>query len=97
VRVRVGIHSGYPTLTEANYIGMAVHIAARICAAAHGGQIVVSGDTRKALKGSTMERVRFKSLGQHSLRGIPGETPLYQVVAKGLVVGFPPPRTVRGG
>jgi class 3 adenylate cyclase len=93
VRLRVGIHSGYPTLAEANYIGMAVHIAARICAAAHGGQILVSGDTRKALKGSTTDGIRFRSLGQHRLRGIPEEMPLFQVVAKGLGGRFPPLRT----
>lgn len=94
VRVRVGIHSGYPTLSDANYIGMAVHLAARICAAAHGGQIVVSADTRTALKGSTITGVRFKSLGPHRLRGMPEEILLYQVLAKGLVIGFPPLRAV---
>jgi class 3 adenylate cyclase len=94
VRVRIGIHSGYPTLSEANYIGMAVHLAARICAAAHGGQIVVSADTRTALKGSTMAGVRFKSLGPHRLRGMPDEMLLYQVMAKGLLGSFPPLRTL---
>ncbi len=48
VRVRIGIHSGEPTVTDSNYIGMDVHAAARICAAAHGGQIVVSSATRQA-------------------------------------------------
>src|SRR5207302_1227362 len=42
VRVRVGIHSGRPTLTDLGYIGLAVHTTARVCSAAHGGQIVVS-------------------------------------------------------
>ena len=93
VRVRVGIHCGYPTLNEANYIGLPVHIAARICAAAHGGQIIVSGDTRTALKGAIPEGVRFKSLGQHRLRGVRDEVALFQIAAKGLVGRFPPPRT----
>ena len=93
VRVRVGIHCGYPTLNDANYIGLPVHIAARICAAAHGGQIIISGDTRAALKGAIPEGVRFKSLGQHRLRGIRDEVALYQIAAKGLVSRFPPPRT----
>src|SRR5438128_4654854 len=43
VRVRVGIHSGRPTLTDVGYIGLAVHTTARVCSAAHGGQIVISG------------------------------------------------------
>ncbi len=93
VRVRAGIHSGYPTLAEQNYIGMAVHIAARICAAAHGGQIVISGDTRTALKGSLAPGERFRNLGQYRLRGIPDEMALFQVAAKGFGRRFPPLRT----
>jgi len=92
VRIRVGIHSGYPTLTEANYIGMAVHTAARICTAAHGGQIVVSGDTRTALATPTAPGVRFRSLGTFALRGIPDEVELFQVQATGVLSRFPPPR-----
>jgi class 3 adenylate cyclase len=89
VRVRIGLHSGYPTLAEVNYIGMPVHLAARICAAAHGGQIVVSADMRTASKGAVPEGVRFKSLGLHRLHGIRDEVPLFQVAAKGLVASFP--------
>jgi class 3 adenylate cyclase len=92
VRVRVGIHSGYPTLHDANYIGIAVHTAARICAAAHGGQILVSGDTRKAAKGSTSDGLRFRNLGQYRLRGLPDVVPLFQLRASGLAYRFPVPR-----
>jgi class 3 adenylate cyclase len=93
VRVRVGIHSGWPTRTETNYLGMAVHIAARVCAAAHGAQIVVTGDVREAVKGAVPEGVRFRSLGPFRLRGIPEPMSLYQVAAKGLPTRFPGPRT----
>jgi len=93
VRVRVGIHSGYPTLNDANYIGMPVHTTARVCAAAHGGQILVSGDTREAARGSTPDGVRFRSLGEYRLRGLPDPVPLFQVAAKELVSRFPLPRT----
>jgi class 3 adenylate cyclase len=93
VRVRIGIHSGYPTQHEANYIGLAVHTTARICAAAHGGQILVSGETRRATRGSTPEGIRFKNLGEHALRGLPGAVPLFQVATKGLASRFPPPVT----
>jgi class 3 adenylate cyclase len=92
VRVRIGIHSGYPTRAQANYIGMAVHTAARICDAAHGGQILVSGDTRTAARESRPDGVRFRSLGPFRLRGLPDEVPLFQVAAKGLITRFPPPR-----
>ena len=50
VRVQAGIHSGYPTTTDDNYIGLPVHAASRICGAAHGRQILVSGDTKEAVR-----------------------------------------------
>jgi class 3 adenylate cyclase len=93
VRVRVGIHSGNPTLHNANYIGMPVHTAARICDAGHGGQILVSGGTREAARGSTPNGVRFRSLGEYRLRGLPDPVALFQVAAKGLAARFPPLRT----
>jgi len=95
VRVRIGIHSGYPTLAEENYLGMAVHTAARICRAAHGGQVIVSGDTRIALGTPIPPGVRFRRLGLFALRGIPGEVELFQVTAKGVLSRFPPPRTAK--
>jgi class 3 adenylate cyclase len=96
VRIRIGIHSGYPTRTGNNYIGMAVHLTARICSAAHGAQVLVSGDTRTALTGFELDGTRFKPLGDHRLRGIPQDVALFQLTAKGLVATFPPPRTIRG-
>jgi class 3 adenylate cyclase len=90
VRVRIGIHSGYPTLTEENYIGMAVHTAARVCEATQGGQILVTGDVKEATRGSKLDGVRFKSVGSHRLRGLPDELALFQIAAEGLVTRFPP-------
>jgi class 3 adenylate cyclase len=92
VRVRMGLHSGQPTLSPPNYIGLAVHTTARICAAAHGDQILVSGATRAAAAGATPTGVRFRNLGGHHLRGLPGTVALYQVLAKGLRATFPSPR-----
>jgi class 3 adenylate cyclase len=93
VRVRIGIHSGYPKRAAPNYIGMAVHTASRVCGAAHGGQILATGDTRTALRGSTPAGVRLRSQGPVQLRGLPEEVELFQVLAKGLATRFPPPRT----
>jgi class 3 adenylate cyclase len=95
VRVRMGIHAGYPTSVPGNYIGMAVHVAARVAACGHGGQVVVSGDTREALTGRMPEGVRLRSLGLHRRRGIPHGVALYQLAAKGLPTAFAPVRTVR--
>jgi class 3 adenylate cyclase len=49
VRLRIGIHTGRPTLTDGGYVGLAVHTAARICSAGHGGQILLSGDAVRAV------------------------------------------------
>lgn len=92
VRVRIGIHSGEPTVNDSNYIGLDVHAAARICASAHGGQIVVSSATRQAAVRATEELIRYRSLGAHRLRGIPEPMTLFQVGAKGLAAKFPPVR-----
>jgi class 3 adenylate cyclase len=94
VRVRVGIHAGYPTRVENNYIGLAVHTAARVCDAAHGGQVLVSGDTRVAAKESKPDGVRFISVGEYRLRGLPAPVSLFQLGARGLPVRFPAPRRV---
>src|SRR5262249_42585585 len=95
LRVRVGIHSGRPTLTDVGYIGLAVHTTARVCSAAHGGQIVISGATRVAVGASASTSIRFRSLGPHRLPGLPGAEMLYQIQAQGLRVKFPPPRITR--
>ena len=92
VRVRVGIHSGRPTLTEAGYIGIAVHTTARVCAAAHGGQIIVSGRTRAAIGMVVPTGISFRSLGRHRLPGLADAEALFQVEADGLPTRFPPPR-----
>jgi class 3 adenylate cyclase len=92
VRVRIGMHAGYPTVTRANYIGMAVHTAARICSASHGGQILISGDMRTALTDLVPDGVSFRRLGTYRMRGIPDEHDLFQVRADGLATRFPPVR-----
>jgi class 3 adenylate cyclase len=92
-RLRAGIHSGRPTLTETGYIGLSVHTAARVCSAAHGGQIVLSGQTKSALEGSAPAGVRFRSLGKHRLPGLTRAEALFQVEADGLAGDFPPLRS----
>jgi class 3 adenylate cyclase len=93
VRLRTGIHSGRPTLTDAGYVGLAVHTVARICSAAHGGQILLSAAARDAVGQSRPTGIRFRSLGSHRLRGLREPQTLFQVAAAGLTAHFPPPRT----
>lgn len=92
-RLRAGIHSGRPTLTESGYIGLSVNTAARVCFAAHGGQIVVSSKTKIATEGSLPPGVRLRSLGAHRLAGLSQSEDLFQVDAEGLPTEFPPLRT----
>ena len=95
VRVRIGIHSGRPTLTDAGYIGLAVHTTARVCGAAHGAQIVVSAATRTAIGASAARGIRFRSLGRARLPGLPEPETLFQVQAPGLRASFPALRVGR--
>src|SRR5207244_10381803 len=63
VQVRIGVHRGRPTLTDTGYVGLSVHAAARICFAAHGGQIVVSSSVRSAVQTSLGDGISLRSLG----------------------------------
>jgi class 3 adenylate cyclase len=92
VRVRIGIHSGRPTLTESGYVGLSVHTMARVCEAGHGGQILITDAVRGAVEGSLPE-IRFRNLGLHSLQGLDRPLPLFQVEAPDLTVTFPPLRS----
>ena len=93
VRVRIGVHTGRPTLTESGYVGLAVHTAARICATGHGGQIVLSSAAARTVETSLPEGVALRELGVHRLQGVPDPEPLFQLEAEGLPASFPPPRT----
>ena len=94
VRIRIGLHAGRPTLTDTGYLGLAVHTAARICFASHGGQILLSQAVVDAVAGSAPAGIRFKDLGQHRFHGLPSPEALFQVEAAGLPTTFPPPRTL---
>src|SRR5262245_60996570 len=74
IRVRMGLHTGEPTVTEEGYVGIDVHRAARIAAAGHGGQILVSQATRD-LAGAE----RLRDLGVHRLKDLGAPERLYQL------------------
>jgi Adenylate and Guanylate cyclase catalytic domain len=75
VRVRVGIHTGTPGRTEEGYVGVDVHLAARICAAGHGGQIVLSAAAARELDDSEP----LLELGEHRLKDFDDPLALFQV------------------
>jgi class 3 adenylate cyclase len=101
VRVRIGLHHGKPTLTDTGYVGIAVHTTARVCAAGHGGQILVTRAAHEAITADggapSPPRLRYRSLGIYQLRGLRRAEPLYQVEAPGLATDFPALRTTPGG
>jgi predicted ATPase/class 3 adenylate cyclase len=89
VRVRMGLHSGEPTLHEDNYVGLDVHRAARIAAAAHGGQVVLSDATRNLVESRLPADVSLRDLGWHRLKDIEAPERIYQLVVAGLPDRFP--------
>jgi predicted ATPase/class 3 adenylate cyclase len=94
VRVRMGLHTGEPRVMGHDYVGMDVHCAARICSAAHGGQVVVSDTSERILAGEAIGGVGLQDLGEHRLKDLGRPMRLYQIVAEGLTAGFPALRTL---
>jgi WD40 repeat protein/class 3 adenylate cyclase len=91
VRVRMGLHTGEPLVAEDHYVGVDVHRGARIAAAAHGGQALVSERTRELVAGNGWPGT-FHDVGAHRLKDLPEPERLYQLVLDGLPRSFPPPR-----
>jgi class 3 adenylate cyclase len=93
VRVRIGVHSGRPTLTETGYVGLSVHKAARLCYAAHGGQIVLTSAVQSAVLESLSDDVSLRSLGSWRFQGLRDAEEIFQVEAADLYADFPPLRS----
>ena len=89
----MGIHTGEPAVGGERYVGLGVHRAARICAAGHGGQILVSQTTRELLRDDPIADVSLLDLGEHRLKDMDESERLYQVVAPGLGRNFPSLKT----
>jgi predicted ATPase/class 3 adenylate cyclase len=93
VRVRMGVHAGVADVVGTSYVGVEVHRAARVCAAAHGGQVLMSQAAALLAAGAAGSSVR--PLGEYWLKDFDAAPePLHQLVADGLAAEFPPPRTV---
>ncbi len=92
VKVRIGLHVGEVAEQGGDLVGLAIHHAARIAAAAHGGQLIVSDDVRR-LTPTLPSGVALKSLGEHRLRDV-GLVALFQVVHDELSADFPPLRAM---
>jgi predicted ATPase len=84
IRVRMGLHTGVPHLSEEGYVGEVVHEGARIAAVGHGGQVLLSGQTRE------LAGVEATDLGEHRLKDIGDPVPIFQLGAE----RFPPLKTI---
>jgi predicted ATPase/class 3 adenylate cyclase len=93
-RVRMGLHTGEARLAAGTYVGLDLHRGARIMAAAHGGQILVSDATRALVERGLGGGVELLDLGEHRLRDLSRRERLFQVVADGLRADFPRPRAL---
>ena len=84
IRVRMGIHTGTPLLGEEGYVGVDVHRAARIAARGHGGQALISKETRE------LAHVDVTDLGEHRLKDFEGPAWIFQLGSE----RFPPLKTI---
>ncbi len=94
VRVRMGLHTGQPSLGGDNYVGFDVHRAARIAAAGRGGQVLLSESTHGLVRRDLPEGVTERDLGEHRLKDLSLPEHLFQLVIPGLPADFPPLRAL---
>jgi len=86
IRVRIGIHTGTPHITDEGYVGPDVHRAARIAAAGHGGQVLVSSSTATLL-----DHDGLRDLGDHRLKDLAAPERIYQIGGE----AFPPLKSLQ--
>ena len=92
LRVRMGVHTGSPRVRDEDYWGVDVHYAARLCAAASGGQVLLSEST------AALVDFALEDLGKHAVKDFPSARRIFHVPIDGLGSDcFPPPRTLATG
>lgn len=96
VAVRMGLHTGRAEPFRGTYVGLAVHQAARVAAAGHGGQILISAAAAEAARDRLPGGCTLRELGRFGLEDFVQPQPLHQVCYPGLRSHFPLPRTLSG-
>lgn len=90
IKVRMSIHVGTAELRDNDYFGQSLNRVARILAAGHGGQILVSGAAYEILRGRENEQIKFRDMGKHRLKDLSQAEPIYQADITNLPQDFPP-------
>ena len=93
-RLRIGIHTGEPNLGPEGYVGMDVVVASRLCASAHGEQVVVTRATRDMAGAEPIPGATFRPLGHHRFKDVPDHVQVFELVMPGLRADFPPLKTL---
>ncbi len=88
IKVRIGLHTGEPQVGDERYVGMGVNKAARIGAAGHGGQVLISRTTRDLVEDELPPGVTVRDLGDRRLKDIERPEHLFQLVIEGLESNF---------
>jgi class 3 adenylate cyclase/catechol 2,3-dioxygenase-like lactoylglutathione lyase family enzyme len=88
-RVRMGLHTGEAAVTDDRYLGVAVHHAARVCSAGHGGQVLLSQSTAAVLDDDPVDEMKLCELGYHRLKDFEQPERIFQLVIPGLRAEFP--------
>jgi YVTN family beta-propeller protein len=94
VRVRMGLHTGEASVADGRYVGLAVHRAARISAAGHGGQILLARPTRDLVEDDLPSGQHVRDLGEARLKDLPRPEHIFQLNVEGLPSQFPSLKTV---
>ncbi len=94
LRVRMGMHTGEGRLLDEDYLSIDVNRAARIAAAGHGGQVLMSDATRMLVADAVPADVTLRDLGKHRLKDFDEPRSVHQVVIDGLEADFPPLKTL---
>jgi catechol 2,3-dioxygenase-like lactoylglutathione lyase family enzyme len=88
----MGLHTGEAAITDGRYLGVAVHRAARVCSAGHGGQVLLSQSTTSVLEDEQFDEIELRELGHHELKDFERPERIFQLVIQGLRADFPPLR-----
>lgn len=94
IRVRMGLHTGEALLSDEGYLGLAVHRTARICAAGHGGQILLSHSTATVVEDDVVPGLTVRDLGEHRLKDIDRPERIHQVLTDGQTGDERPPKPI---